>query len=375
MTEWLQDPEVAILLTGCLVGTAAALLGPFLILRRNSMLADAISHAIVFGIMAVWLMTGLISGPLLIVGAGVAGVLCVWLIEVVTNTGKVKEDAAIGLVFPAMFAGGVLLLNLFARDVHIDVHTVLLGEIGFVWLDTVQVAGVDVPNAVLWMSGMAAINALFVGLFWKELKLATFDPVLAAAFGMMPRLLFYGLLLLTSATAVAAFDAVGAILFVAFVIVPPATAYLLTDRLIEMVLIGIVVSLVSVISGYYLAVGWDVSISGMMALMTGACLALAVTFGPRYGLVTRLRRRRDARLANDVRALMVHLHSHEATEERVEENVAEALVTHLNWPEIRAKSVMARAIDRGFLVRSGHALDLTEKGRDLALSLLEPWRR
>jgi manganese/zinc/iron transport system permease protein len=163
MLEWLQSPDGAILTTGVLVGVASALLGPFLILRQNAMLADAISHAIVFGIMLVWMLTGLVSGPLQIIGAGLSGVLCVWLIERVRETGLVREDAAIGLVFPALFALGVLMLNLFARDVHIDVHTVLLGEIGFVWLDTVTVAGVDLPNAVIWMSAMALVNALFVG--------------------------------------------------------------------------------------------------------------------------------------------------------------------------------------------------------------------
>ncbi|MEM8843337.1 MAG: metal ABC transporter permease, partial [Pseudomonadota bacterium] len=355
MAEWLAQPQIAILVTGGLVGTAAALLGPFLILRRTAMLADAISHAIILGILLVWLTTGQISGPIQIAGAGIAGVVCVWLIEVISNTGRVKEDAAIGLVFPAMFAGGVLLLNLYARNVHIDVHTVLLGEIGFVWLDKVTVAGIEMPKAVLWMSVMTLINAAFVIAFWKELKLATFDPMLAAAFGLMPRLMFYVVLLLTSATAVAAFDAVGAVLFVAFVVVPPAAAYLLTDRLAAMMIIGIAISVFSSISGYWLADRWDVSISGMMALMTGVCLAIAVLAGPRYGLATQLLRRRDTRLMNDVRALMVHLHSHEETAERAEENIADALVTHLNWPEARARTVLARAIGRGFLERHGAA--------------------
>ncbi|MEM9371341.1 MAG: metal ABC transporter permease [Pseudomonadota bacterium] len=375
MADWLLDPEIAILLTGGLVGTASALLGPFLILRQNAMLTDAISHAIVFGIMLVWVLTGLISGPVQIMGAGLAGILCVWLIEAVAATGRVKQDAAIGIVFPAMFASGILMLNLFARNVHIDVHTVLLGEIGFVWLDTVRVAGIDVPNAVLWMTTVTLLNAGFVFVFWKELKLSTFDPVLAAAFGFRPKLLFYALLLLTSGTAVAAFDAVGAVLFIAFVIVPSATGYLLTDRLVTMILIGVVSSLLSVLSGYWLAHQWDVSISGMMALMTGAFLGGAILFGPKYGLVTRLLARRDLRLANDVRALVVHLHAHEGRREQRDESVADALVTHLNWPEARADAVMERALNGGYLVRSGETLHLTERGRSTAQSLLEPWRR
>ncbi len=306
MQALLDDPAFAILATGLLVGAASALLGPFLILRRNAMLTDAISHSIVFGIVIVWLITGAVAGPVQIAGAALTGVLTVVLTQLLAATGRVKEDAAIGLVFPALFSLGVLLLNIYAREVHIDAHTVLLGEIGFVWLDTVEVASLRVPQALLWMGAVAAVNAAFVALFWKELKIATFDPVLAAAFGFRPRVLFYALLFLVSGTAVAAFDAVGAVLFIAFVIVPPAAAYLLSDRLIWIVLGGVAISAVSTLSGYGLAVAWNVSIGGMMASMTGVCLAAAFLFGPRYGLVAGLRRRARQAIENEARALVVH---------------------------------------------------------------------
>jgi manganese/zinc/iron transport system permease protein len=269
----------------------------------------------------------------------------------------------------------VLLLNLYARDVHIDAHAVLLGEIGFVWLDTIAVAGWQVPNALVWMGLVTAVNAGFVALFWKELKLATFDPVLAQAFGLRPRLLFYVLLFLLSGTAVAAFDAVGAILFVAFVIVPPAAAYLLTDRLSRMVLLGVAVSAVSTVSGYGLAVEWDVSIGGMMALMTGVCLTAAALFGPRYGLVAGLRRRARQALENEARALVVHLATHEAGAGRQAENVVQAMRTHLGWSAERAGAVLTRSLGRGLVARDGEALSLTAAGHEAAEALLQPWRR
>jgi len=299
----------------------------------------------------------------------------VLLTEALARSGRVKDDAAIGLVFPVLFSAGVLLLNVYARDVHIDAHSVLLGEIGFVWLNTMEVAGYQVPQSLVWMGAMAAVNAAFVALFWKELKLATFDPVLAQAFGMMPRALFYGLLFLTSGTAVAAFDSVGAILFIAFVIVPPSTAYLLTDRLARMVMLGVAVSAVSTVSGYGLAVLWDVSIGGMMALMTGACLVAAALFGPRYGLIAGLRRRAREALENEGRALVVHLMTHEDSAARHQENVAEALRTHLGWSGERARAVLARSLGAGLVLREGEALSLTDKGRMEAEALLEPWRR
>lgn len=296
--ELLNATALPIILVGAMVGIASSAVGTFLVLRGNSMLSDAISHSIVFGIVIVWILTGQQSGPVQLIGAALTGLLTVFLTEALAGTKRVKQDAAIGLVFPALFSVGVLLLNIYAHDVHIDTHTVLLGEIGFVWLDTVELFGLPIPQALVTMSAMTLVNYAFIGLFYKELKLATFDPALARAFGFMPTLLFYGLLMLTSSTAVAAFDAVGAVLFIAFAIVPASAAYLLTDRLWMMFVIGALISIASSVLGYYLAVHFNVSIGGMMAVMTGMFLILAFLGGPRYGVIARrLRRRRPAPVA------------------------------------------------------------------------------
>ncbi|WP_249977013.1 metal ABC transporter permease [Vreelandella olivaria] len=291
----LDNIELQIILVGALVGIASSAVGTFLILRGNSMLSDAISHSIVFGIVVVWLLTHQQSGPVQLIGAALTGLLTVFLTEALASTKRIKQDAAIGLVFPALFSIGVLLLNLYASDVHIDTHTVLLGEIGFVWLDTTELFGYHLPQALVSMGIMTLINYGFIALFYKELKLATFDPALAKTLGFTPTLLFYILLMLTSSTAVAAFDAVGAVLFIAFAIVPPAAAYLLTDRLWMMFVIGSCISVISSVSGYYLAAYWNVSIGGMMAIMTGVCLMLAFLGGPRYGVLSQWLRRRRAR--------------------------------------------------------------------------------
>lgn len=280
-----------IMATGALVGIAASMLGSFLVLRGNSMLTDAISHSVVFGIVMIWLLTGQQSGPVQIAGAALAGLLTVWLTELLSGTGRVKQDAAIGLVFPVLFSLGVLLMNLYARDVHIDQHTVLLGEIGFVWLNTVNIAGYPVPEALLSLGIMAIINGLFITLFFKELKLATFDPGLARALGFAPGVLFYVLLGLTSATAVTAFDAVGAIMFVAFAIVPPSTARLLTDNLAKMIIIGCLVAVFASGIGYWLAVYLNVNIGAMMASTAGVMLLLAFLFAPGTGFAWRLAKR------------------------------------------------------------------------------------
>ncbi len=374
LAAFLADIPLMIVLTGALVGVAAALLGTFLVLRGSSMLSDAISHSIVFGIVAVWLLTRAQSGPVQIIGAALTGVLTVFLTELLVSTRRVKTDAAIGIVFPVLFSIGVLLLNLYARDVHIDQHTVLLGEIGFVWLDTVAIGGHQVPQALLSMGGVALIDLAFILLFYKELKLATFDAALATALGFAPGLLFYGLLTLTSATAVAAFDAVGAVLFIAFVIVPPSAAYLLTDRLSRMLMLACAIAVASSVSGYAIAVAWDVSIGGMMAAMTGAFLVLAFLFGPRYGLVAQWQRRRGQAEANESRTLTVHLYNHEAGPAQAEENVARALQAHLRWSEAKARQVLLRCLDQGLVLRDGDHLRLTPKGRETAREILEPGR-
>ncbi len=375
LADLVASADLMIILTGALVGVAGSLVGTFLVLRQNAMLSDAISHSIVFGIVIVWLLTHQQSGPAQIIGAALTGLLTVFLTELLVSSGKVKNDAAIGLVFPVLFAAGVLLLNLYARDVHIDTHTVLLGEIGFVWLRTVPVLGLDVPQAVVWMTVVTLVNAAFVALFFKELKLATFDPELARALGFAPGRLFYALLALTSITAVAAFDAVGAVLFVAFVVIPPAAAYLLTDRLAPMLAIAAAIAVASSVTGHGLAVRLDVSIGGMMAVMTGAFLGVAFLAGPRYGLVAQAFRAWRQRFADEQRALVVHLYDHEGTAARDEENVVSALHEHLSWDRRKSAGVLARSLAAGLVLREGSVLHLTEKGRAAARDLLEPWHR
>lgn len=373
----LANPDIVVVLVGALVGVASALLGTFLVLRGNSMLSDAISHSVLLGIVLVYLLTGNQYSPFFIVGAALVGLLTVYLTELLARSGRVRLDAAIGLVYPFLFAVAVLLINVFARNVHIDTDAVLLGEIGFAWLDTVTFGGVTVPLTLLTLGAVALLNALFVGLFYKELKLATFDPGLAAALGFSPALLFYLLLGLTSVTAVTAFDAVGAVLLVAFIIVPPAAAYLLTDTLYKMLLLGSGVAVASSLLGYASAIWLDVSIGGMMAVWTGVFLILAFLFGRRYGLLAQGARRRAQGRENAARMLVVHLYHHENRGDAAQENTVSALRQHLRWDARKVAQVTAFAEEHG-LIATGpkrEKLFLSARGRRLAQELWEPWRR
>ncbi len=373
--DWLINPDVVIILVGTLVGIASTLLGTFLVLRKSSMLADAISHSILLGIILVYLLTKNQFSPFFVVGAATAGVATVALTELLANSKRVKNDAAIGLVYPLLFAIAVLLINLFARNVHIDTDAVLLGSIELSWLDTVSVFGIEIARSVLSMSLVTAVNLLFVIFFYKELKLSTFDPGLATALGFSPVVLYYLLLSLSSITAVTAFDSVGAVLLVAFMIVPPTAAYLLTDKLWKILIYGVLIAIASSLLGYLTAFGLDVSIGGMMVCFSGLFLLLAFLFGPRYGLIAQEIRRATQRSENAERMLLVHLYNHENDQEAQEENAVEALQTHLQWREALVRDIVMRSLDQNLIHKDTNSrLFLTDKGRVLAQEVLEPWR-
>jgi manganese/zinc/iron transport system permease protein len=277
-----------------LVATACGLLGPFLVLRRIALLSDAVSHAVLPGIVAVWLVAQTRAPLPVIIGAAAFAVVCVLAIDALRATGLVASDAAIALVFPALFALGVLGITRYAEGIHLDLDSTIYGEIAFVPFDTVQVGGYEVARSGLVLGGVVALNLLLVALLWKELKATTFDPQFGATVRLRPRLLSRLLLVAVAVTAVASFDAVGAILVVTLLIVPAATAYLLTDRLVVMVAITVAVGWIGAAAGYAIAIPMDSSIAGAMGLVCALCFALALLFSPKHGVLTRRLRRRAA---------------------------------------------------------------------------------
>ena len=376
LEDLLSNSDATVIAVGALVGVASSLVGTFLVLRGSSLLSDAISHSVLLGIVLVYLVTGDQYSPFFVAGAAAVGLLTVFLTERLARSGRVKADAAIGLVYPFLFAIAVVLINVFARNVHIDTDAVLLGEIGFSWLDTTLIGGVRVPSTLLTLGVVTLLNTVFVTVFYKELKVTTFDPGLAAALGFSPTLLYYLLLGLTSVTAVTAFDAVGAVLLVAFVIVPPAAAYLLTDTLWKMLVLGAGMAVASSVLGYVTAIWLDVSIGGTMALWTGVFLLAAFLLGPRYGLLAQRAQRRRQRGENAARMLVVHLYNHENKAEAAQENSVSALRQHLRWDGTKVEQVTAVSREQGLITLGAQqGLFLTEAGRRLAQEVWEPWRR
>lgn len=274
MTPLPLNFDLVIVVTAVLVAWACGLLGLFLVLRREALLSDAISHAALPGIVAGYWATGgsLASLPAL-VGAALSGLLTVGLTALLTRSGRVKADAALGLVFPALFAAGVIAVSLHYSQVHLDLDAVLYGEIAYTPFRT---GWGGLPVAWLLLGGMLALNALFVGGLFKELRLSTFDPGLARTLGFSPGLLGGALLTLVALTTVAAFDAVGAVLVVAFMIVPPATALLLTRSLRRALALTLAAGLSASVLGYAVALSLDASITGVIAGVLGVQFVLAL---------------------------------------------------------------------------------------------------
>jgi manganese/zinc/iron transport system permease protein len=360
----MSDVQIEIQLIAALTAAACALPGVFLILRRMAMMSDAISHSILLGIVLAFFVVENLASPLLIAGAALTGVATVFLVEMLHRTGKVKEDAAIGLIFPLLFSLGVILVSRYAGSVHLDVDAVLLGELAFAPLERFEVRGHDLgPQSLIMMGAILLLNAVLLALFYKELKLATFDAGLAATLGFSPALIHYGLMSAVSVTAVGAFDAVGSVLVVALMIGPPATAYLLTNRLSIMIVLSVVIGAGSSIAGYWLAHVLDASIAGSMATMTGAAFLLALLGAPSQGLLATARRRSQQRWAFAETMLTIHLLHHERSPEAMEENRVDHLDRHLRWDPRFAARVVRLAERHGLVVNQHGLLVLTEPGR------------
>jgi manganese/zinc/iron transport system permease protein len=288
-----------IVLTAGLVATACALLGPFLIVRRVALLGDAVSHAVLPGIVVAFLIFQTRAPLVTVLGAAVFAIICVLAIEALRSTGLMADDAAIGLVFPALFALGVLGIQRYADDLHLDLDSTIYGEIAFSPFWTIEVGDWLLARSVVTMGVVAAVNLALVTLLWKELKVTSFDPEFARTVRIPPRWVARILLIAVAITAVTAFESVGAILVVTLLIVPAAAAYLLTDRLVVMVLVSVGIGWASAIAGYAGAVAIDASIAGAMGLVAAGLFALALALSPRYGLIALAvrRRRRRAEIA------------------------------------------------------------------------------
>ena len=311
-----------IVVTAALAAMACALPGVFFVVRRQSMMGDALSHTTLPGIVAAFLFahylrtSGWISPEVydvwrhaaMFIGAMSIGVFSAILTEWVQRQGRVEASAALGVVFTTLFAVGLLSIRLVADNVHIDLDCVLYGNIETVVMDLWP--GTTIPRAAVVNGAVLLSNLALVCLLFKELRISAFDAALATTMGISARWMHYGLMAITAATLVSAFETVGSILVIAMLIVPAATAHLLTDRLSGLIGLSLLVAALSAVIGHALAImapsivfsrlGFDsvvdASTAGMVAVAGGLLFVAAMFLGPRYGIVSKLVHRTQLRL-------------------------------------------------------------------------------
>lgn len=274
MSSYVQIQLIAILLS-----IACALPGAFLVLRNMAMMSDSISHTVLLGIVLVYLIVQDLNSPILMIGAACMGVFTVWLTETLMKLKLVSKDSALGIIFPFLFSIAILLLSKYANYVHLDIDSVMLGELAFAPFDPLIIGELNLGAKSIYSAlTLLILNLLFILLFFKELKVSTFDPLLSATMGISTTVMHYALMTMISITAVGAFQAVGSVLVIAFMVIPANTAYLITGDLRKLLLLTALFAGLSAIIGFQIAYLLDISIAGSMAVVSGILFGIVFLF-------------------------------------------------------------------------------------------------
>lgn len=390
-----------IVVTAALAAMACALPGTFLLLRRESLMGDALSHATLPGIVLSFLALHAAENAgwltpsgfhawrhlTLFAGAAVSGILCGVLAEQLQRWGRMEPSAALGVVYTSLFALGLLLIRTAADQAHIDPGCVLYGNLEMVITDTVGRTGI--PRATVVNAVVLLLNAFLLIVFYKELKLCTFDRDLARSLGIPADRMHLALIAVTGATVVAAFDSVGSILVIAMLVAPPATALLLSDRLVGVLLGSVVIAAVTALGGHLAALAVptmveavsrtatnsSVSTAGMMAVVSGALFLTAWCFSPRYGLVRQWYDQAHLRqriLSEDVLGVLHRLE--ELRPDAPPGADRASLAATLSVVPWRLWRALARLTQRGWIANGGQGVVLTAEGRTAARDLVRSHR-
>jgi ABC-type Mn2+/Zn2+ transport system permease subunit len=357
---------------GIVCNSCCAILGCYLVLRRMSLLGDAISHSVLPGLAIAFLITGKTYGLPMLLGAMALGMLTSFLSQSLHSLGKVAEDASLGVVFTSLFALGVIMLEFWAKRAHIDADCVLYGQLEYAWNIRVPILGWEVPRVLVALGPALAGVLLFVALLWKELKIVSFDPALASAMGFRALLVHYLLMAMVAGVTVSAFEAVGSILVVAMLVVPAATAALLTERLWSMILWAVLIGAVSAVFGYLGAASLNTNVAGMTAVVAGIQFGGAVILAPRTGLVSKWLRQWSLAVRIAAEDVIGRLF-------RSEEIHGAGAHAGLAWGTTVRERLIAwlarwRLARRGFVTGSGNQLTLTSAGRAAASRIVRAHR-
>lgn len=364
------------LATGVVCAVACGVAGCYLVLRRMSLLGDAISHAVLPGLAVAFILTGTRDPLAMLAGAAGAGVATAGLSAGLSRVGRIAEDAALGVVFTVLFALGVILLAFLPSDLHLDASCVLYGNLEFVALDTVRVMGVDAPRVLLPLAGVLVVVVGAVTLGFKELGIVAFDQALARSMGIPAGMIHGAMLALIAAATVVSFEAVGSVLVVAMLIAPCATARLMTDRLGWTYGLSALLAASAASAGYAISAAMDAPVAGMISVVAGAQFALAAVLAPNHGMAARALARLGLALRiarEDILGLLFRW------EERNEGLVAPPLRPADLWgaigPSRLARLALRGLASRGLIERRPDgSIRLTEAGRASGASVVRTHR-
>ncbi len=385
MMEWNLFFDGWIIAIAATCAMACALPGCFLVLRKMSLMGDAISHAVLPGIAIGFLLTGSRSNGIMFIGAIIAGFLTAFFSQWLKRFGKVDEGAAMGVVFTILFAIGLLLIVRGADSVELDPSCVLYGALEFAPLDLVTVGllgGIEVPRAFLMVTAVLVMNLLILACFFKAFRIAAFDPAQAHVQGMRPGFMHHLLMGMTAITTVASFEAVGSIIVVSMIIVPAVCARLFANRLMGMVALSSILGILSAAIGHLGAVelphviGYgSIPTSGMIAVMSGGLLFIGVLVNPTHGVIPKGVRRWRFRLQTTAEDLL-------ALAWRLEERGGQASTRILTHDLMLARRLsrleigwsLRRLLSSDELRRSKDGFVLTDRGRQRATTLIRSHR-
>lgn len=354
---------IGVLSIAIVTGVSSALIGVFLILRRMSMMTDAITHTVLLGIVLAFLIVPDLNSPLLIIGAVLMGLVTVFLTELLVKTNKIKEDAATGVVFPLLFAIAIIIITLYISDVHMDVDAVLLGKLEFAATRKLMINGRSIGPISLYISSFVLfLNVLFIIVFYKELKIVSFDAALAAVLGFTPVIIHYLLMTLVSLTAVTAFDSVGSILVVALMIGPGITALQFTKELNWTLIWAAIIAAFNSVVGFYLAIALDVTMSGVIATVTLITFILVLVFSPTNGVLVKILRTNRQKADFSFLIFIMHIYNHTAMEDEFYELAVNNIHNHLNWNQKYVNKQIKRAFKLNYIKEKNNVLRLTNEG-------------
>ena len=371
-TNLLTSVDARAVAVAVTVNVVCALVGVLLVIRRQSLMGDAIAHAVLPGLAVAFLLSGSLGAGAMLAGAVAAGLMTTFLTETLHRRGGVSADSALGVVYTSLFALGVVMVKRYMKGIHFDVKCVYEGSLLGAALDTTPLLGMEVPRVLISAAIVLVLVLIVTVLLWKELKLCAFDPALASTMGISATVMHYLVMALVAMTAAVSFEAVGAILVVAMMITPAATAQLLSHRLAPITAIAAGLACLWAVLGYAVASRWDVSPAGSMATLAGLGYLVAVIASPQ-GVVAKLLA--NARLSLQVRRddLLSLLYRHEegsATPTPIAVETALRSIGGGRW----AQRGLDRLTGTGLIVATNIGLSLTDSGREAAAKLVRAHR-